>query len=245
MLPDSQDAYGHVIIDHMQGKPTLEIIERDDRYIEISSGSKAYFAPFKDWPDYEKQAIKFVKGRVLDVGCGAGRVLLYLQEKGLECVGIDVSPLAIKASRERGAKDARVISITRIGPPLGKFDSILMFGNNFSLLGGKKRAEWVLEKYRRLANPGVQLIVTAIDPYATNDPDHLNYQKFNLRRSRMGGQIRLRIRYKKYQTPWLDHLLVSQPEMTAMLKGSGWKVTKFIPGSSGAYAAVIQREDEE
>ena len=61
----------------------------------------------------------------------------------------------------------------------------------------------------------------------------------------MGGQIRLRIRYKKYQTPWLDHLLVSQAEMTAMLKGSGWKVTKFIPGSAGAYAAVITREDEE
>jgi len=244
MLPDSQDAYGHEIVDHMQGKPVLEIVERDDRYIEINSGPKAYFAPFKDWPDHEKQAIRYAKGRVLDVGCGAGRVLLYLQEKGLECVGIDVSSLAVKACRERGAKDARVISITRVGPQLGKFDSILMFGNNFGLLGGKKRAEWVLEKYRRLANPGVQLIVSTTDPYATNDTDHLNYQKFNLRRGRMGGQIRLRIRYKKYQTPWLDYLLVSQPEMTAMLKNSGWKVTKFIPGSGGAYAAVIQRDDE-
>jgi hypothetical protein len=73
-----------------------------------------------------------------------------------------------------------------------------MFGNNFGLLGGKKSAEWILEKYRRLANPGIQLIVTATDPYATDDPDHLNYQKFNVRRIRMPGQIRLRIRYKKY-----------------------------------------------
>ncbi len=197
----------------------------------------------KDWPDHEKQAIRFAKGRVLDVGCGAGRVLLYLQEKGLECVGIDVSPLAVKACRERGVKDARVISITRVGPQLGKFDTILMFGGNFSLLGGKRRAEWVLEKYRRLANPGVQLIVTSVDP-SVGDADHLTYQKFNLRRSRLPGQIRLRIRYRKYQTPWLDHLLVSQQEMSAMLKGNGWKVTKFISGAEGAYAAIIQREDE-
>jgi hypothetical protein len=43
----------------------------------------------------------------------------------------------------------------------------------------------------------------------------------------------------------MDYLLVSQPEMTAMLKGSGWKVTKFITDTGSAYAAVIQREDEE
>lgn len=244
MLPDSQDAYGHEMLDFMQGKQVLEIVERDDRLIEITNGPKGYFAPLKDWPDHEKQAIRFVKGRVLDVGCGAGRVLLHLQEKGVECVGIDVSSVAVKVCRERGVKDARVISITRVGPPLGKFDSILMFGNNFSLLGGKKRAEWVLEKFRRLGNPGVQLIVTSIDPYATDNPDYLTYQKFNLRRSRMAGQIRIRIRYKKYQTPWLDHLLVSQQEMSAMLKGSGWKVTKFIPGANGAYAAIIQREED-
>lgn len=244
MLPDSQDAYGHEMYDYMQGKQVLEIVERDDRLIEITNAPKAYFATFKDWPDHEKQAIRFAKGRVLDVGCGAGRVLLYLQEKGIDCVGIDVSSLAVKVSRERGVKDARVVSITRVGPQLGKFDSILMFGNNFGLLGGKKRAEWVLEKFRRLGNPGVQLIVTATDPYEANDPDQLTYQKFNVRRGRLAGQIRLRIRYRKYQTPWLDYLLVSQQEMAAMLKGSGWKVTKFIPGSEGAYAAIVQREED-
>jgi SAM-dependent methyltransferase len=244
MLPDSQDAYGHEILDYMQGKPVLEIVERDDRYIDISSGPKIYFAPFKEWADYEKQAIKFAKGRVLDVGCGAGRVLLHLQEKGQDCVGIDVSSLAIKVCRERGVRDARVISVTRIGPPLGKFDSVVMFGNNFGLFGSKKRSEWLLEKFRRVTNPGAHLIVTATDPYATTDPDHLNYQKFNARRNRLPGQIRLRIRYKKYQTPWFDYLLVSQSEMTSMFKGTCWKVVKFIPSNGPMYAAILEKQEE-
>ncbi len=244
MLPDSQDAYGHEIFDHMQGKTVLEIVERDDRYIEINTGPKIYFAPYKDWPDHEKQAIKYAKGRVLDVGCGAGRVLLHLQEKNQECTGIDVSTLAVKVCRERGVRDARVLSVTRIGPQLGKFDSVVMFGANFGLFGGKKRSEWLLEKFRRVTNPGAHLILTANDPYATTDPDHLNYQKFNARRSRMAGQIRLRIRYKKYQTPWFDYLMASQSEMAGMFKGTCWKPIKFIPSGGSYYAAVLEKTEE-
>ena len=242
MLPDSQDAYGREIYDYMQGKPVLEIVERDDRYLDISTGPKMYFAPFKEWADNEKQAIRYAKGRVLDIGCGAGRVALYLQEKGHDCVGIDSSPLAVKVSRERGVKDARPISITRMGPQLGMFDTVVMFGNNFGLFGGKKRFDWLLSKIDRISNPGAHIIATSNDPYATTNPDHLNYQKFNLRRARMSGQLRLRIRYLKYQTPWFDYLMVSQGEMTGLFKGTGWKIVKFIPSGGSTYSAIIEKE---
>jgi 2-polyprenyl-3-methyl-5-hydroxy-6-metoxy-1,4-benzoquinol methylase len=36
---------------------------------------------------------------VLDVGCGSGRVVKYLQEKGFEVSGIDISELAIETSK--------------------------------------------------------------------------------------------------------------------------------------------------
>jgi 2-polyprenyl-3-methyl-5-hydroxy-6-metoxy-1,4-benzoquinol methylase len=48
-----------------------------------------------DFSVYE-EAMQFVKGRVLDVGCGEGRHSLYLQEKWFDVLGIDISPLAIK-----------------------------------------------------------------------------------------------------------------------------------------------------
>jgi 2-polyprenyl-3-methyl-5-hydroxy-6-metoxy-1,4-benzoquinol methylase len=73
--------------------------------------------------------MRFVKGRVLDIGCGAGRVALYLQKKGFDVSGIDVSPLAVKVCKLRGLKKARVLSISNIGAKLGKFDTLLMFGN--------------------------------------------------------------------------------------------------------------------
>ena len=37
----------------------------------------------QNWHLTEKKAIKYARGRVLDIGCGAGRHALYLQDKGL------------------------------------------------------------------------------------------------------------------------------------------------------------------
>ena len=107
MLTDKQDAYGHEIFDYSQGKPSLEIVERDDGLISFSQGPEFYFAPFKKWPNYERSAIRYARGRVLDIGCGAGRVPLYLQEQGLNCTAIDISTLAVKVCQQRGVKDAR------------------------------------------------------------------------------------------------------------------------------------------
>ena len=241
MYTESQDAYGHEIHDHHLGKPAQELVERDDGFLDISSGPQSYFAPFNKWPEYERKAIRFAEGRVLDVGCGAGRVALYLQEKGQDCVGIDVSPLAIKVCRERGVKDARVVPITRVGAQLGTFDSVVMYGNNFGLFGSKKRADWLLQKFYHITKDSGRIIAETMDPYDTTDPSHLMYQKFNLRRGRMAGQIRIRVRYKKYETPWFDYLLVSRDEMKQLLQGSGWKVTKFVDSGS-RYIAIIEKE---
>jgi ubiquinone/menaquinone biosynthesis C-methylase UbiE len=42
-----------------------------------------YFAEYEDWPQVEQKAMEFVKGRVLDVGCGAGRHAIIFPEKRL------------------------------------------------------------------------------------------------------------------------------------------------------------------
>ena len=98
-LTKQQDAFGQAMWDYFHGAGGFEIVERDDGGIAISSGPAAYVAPFKDWPTHQKRAIRLARGRVLDIGCGAGRVALHLQDKGLDAMGIDVSPLAIKACK--------------------------------------------------------------------------------------------------------------------------------------------------
>ena len=63
--------------------------------------------------------MRHVRGRLLDVGVGSGRVALHLQESGHEVLGIDISPLAVEVARRRGVEDARVLAFKDVGPKLG------------------------------------------------------------------------------------------------------------------------------
>jgi len=242
---DNQDAFGHLLFDYLEGQRGVEIIEREDGWIGTSAGPPAYFAEYADWPPHQQQAIQCVVGRVLDLGCGAGRHSLYLQQQGFDVLGVDVSPLAIEVSKRRGLKKAQVRSITQVSAKLGKFDTILMLGNNFGLLGNPRRARWLLKRFQTMTHQHARIIVESNDIYQTTDPDHLAYQEFNRQRSRMAGQIRIRVRYKKYMTPWFDYLMVAKAEMKEILASTGWVVKQFIDSDKAVYAAVIEKQPTE
>lgn len=86
------------------------------------------------------------------------------------------------------------------------------------------------------------IIAQTLDPYDTKNHDHLEYHRFNRARGRMSGQIRLRVRYKKYVTDWFDYLLVSKDEMHEILDGTGWKAMSFIDSEGPLYIAIIEKE---
>ncbi|MBN2565265.1 MAG: methyltransferase domain-containing protein [Candidatus Eisenbacteria bacterium] len=237
-----QDAYGHEVYDYYMGKGGYEIVERDDGYVDISSGPAAYFREYKDWGPHMQKAIDLARGRVLDVGCGAGRHALHLQRRGHDVLGIDTSPLAVKVARLRGVRNVRVMPVTAASRRIGSFGTVLMFGNNFGLFGGEKRARWLLARFRGMTDEDGRIIVESGDPYLTENPCHLAYHKLNRRRGRMPGQLRIRVRYLTYATPWFDYLLVSPEEMKKLLKGTGWHVSRLYRSKGFTYSAVIEKD---
>jgi SAM-dependent methyltransferase len=242
MLREDQDAYGRSLVDHLEGEEGYEIIERDDGLIDARP-LLVYLDPFPEWPPYERRAMRYVQGRVLDVGVGAGRCALYLQSRGQEVVGIDNSPLAVEVARGRGVVDARVLPFSRVSRrALGLFDTVTMMGNNFGLFASAERAHRLLRRLARMTSADGRIVASVIDPYDTTDPVHLSYHERNRRRGRMSGQLRLRIRHKTLKTPWFDYLFVSHQEMRQIVEGTGWRVSYTIDGDGPAYAAVIEKD---
>ncbi len=242
-MEPKKDAYGQEIWAFFKGKESYEIVERDDGFIHLSKGPAIYFADFKKWPKYEKEAIKFAKGKILDVGAGAGRVSLYLQKRGFDVTAIDSSPYAIKVCKKRGVKKAKILPFERIEKlQPGIFDTIIMFGNNFGLFGTPKKAKKLLKKLHKITSPKALIIAESNDPYKTKDPAHLSYHKLNQKRGRMPGQVRMRIRFKNYIGEWFDYLMVSKREMKSILQGTGWRIKKFIDSKNSSYIALIERE---
>ena len=239
------DAFGQLIYDlhrGLLGEDAREVLEREDGFIGAFV-FQWYFAPFEKWFLHEQKAMEYVRGRTLDVGCGAGRVALHLQEKGLNVVGIDNSPLAIKTCEERGVKDARLLSITQASAnKLGVFDSIVMMGNNFGLFGSLERARWLLRRFYRMTTARGRIVAETGAPFGrADDPIHLAYEERNRALGRMSGQRRGRIRYRNLKGPWFDYLYVSRDEMREIVDGTGWVVREFIDSEGGNYVGVIEK----
>ena len=240
----NDDAFGQFLLAHYRSRDELaEIIEREDNFIALGSDPSQYLSEYKKWPPAEKQAIKYAHGRVLDIGCGAGRHALHLQEKGLEVTGIDSSPGAVKVCKLRGLK--RVMSrpieeISKFRP--ASFETILMMGNNFGLVGNHVKARRVLDDFSRITSAEGTIIAATLNPYGTRNPEHLRYHKFNKSRGRWPGQITIRVRFGTLLGAWFDYLFVSPKELGSLLDGTDWAVEKFIGNTDDRYFAIIRKK---
>lgn len=215
-------------------------MERDDGLIYCGDPSD-YFAPYARWPAIEKRAMRFVRGRVLDVGCGAGRVALHLQERGHDVVAIDSSPLAVGVARKRGVKKAKILSLADIDESLGSFDSILVLRNNFGLVGTEARARRLLRRFHRLTGEEARIITDSVDPDRDENPAWRNY------RPRSGGTDRpvaqrIRVRWLNYATPWFHYLMFSPSGLERLVQGTGWHVRRVLEDDSARFVAILEKE---
>ena len=244
---DNKDAFGQEMLKTYRKEYSFEVVERDDGYVNMSGYNALYLANHKNWEKHEKEAIKYAKGRCLDIGCGARRVALYLQKKGQYSLGIDTSPLAIKVCKLVGVKHAKVMGIDDINKfSKNSFDSIVLFGNNFGLFANKKKTKRLLKEMHRITSDSAAIIAESRDPYLTDNPVHFKYHDMNRKKGRMPGQLHIRIRFMQYATDWFDYLLVSKKEMKELVSGTGWKLSKFIDAQghkkNGVYIGVIVKQ---
>ena len=218
--------------------PVVELVERDDGFLSAMPAAR-YLAPPADWLDIEHRAVALARGRVLDVGCGAGRVALALQERGFAVTGLDVSAGAVGVARARGVRE---VVCARVQEHAGAYDTFLLLGNNLGLLGSLETAPGFLAALAALAAPGARIVAQGTDPYATTDPVHLRYHERNRARGRLPGQLRVRVRYRELATDWFDYLLCTPAELAALLSGTGWRIAAIDDADAPRYLAVLVQD---
>lgn len=245
--PETGDAFGELLTAHHAGEDAYEVNERDDGWVAPLPGPDLYFAPPEEWPDREREALEWVEGRVLDVGCGAGRHALALQERGHDVTAIDVSPGAVEVARDRGVEDVRRVDVADVAEELdGPFDAIIMLGRNFGLVGTADEAPEILRGLAAVAAPDASLIAESLDPTATENEAHLAYHERNRERGRLPGAIRLRIRYETLATEWFDVLHVAPETMGDLVAETPWTIAEAIgAGATADEPAGTTGEDDE
>jgi SAM-dependent methyltransferase len=223
------DAFGQVLLacesaGGVRGA-AFELIERSDGHLGAMDAAR-YFSPAEDWAATTRFACDQAKGRVLDVGAGAGRTALALQDRGHEVVALDISPGATDVCRRRGVRSTFTGTVFELaeGAP-EPFDSLLMLGNNLGLLGGAVQAPRLLDALASIARPGARIVGETLNPYSTANPDHLRYHEENRRLGRLAGQLRLRVRHLQMASPWWDYLLCTPEEIEPILAPTPWRLS--------------------
>jgi SAM-dependent methyltransferase len=237
--PQIGDAFGRALTDGLEGRATGVVLERDDGWIGIESLAWYFDAP-EAWSEPERRALEFVRGRVIDVASGAGRVALALQERGHDVLATDVSPLAVDTCRRRGLARTAVAGIDDVMSLGGQVDTVTMLGTDLALLGPAAAAHRILRRIHDATGPDGRIVGSCGNPPAT-DPAHVAYAERNRRLGRLPNHRVFRVRYRNLATRWFDYVFRSPLEMTATAERAGWKVTTMLGESSPQYSVLLEK----
>jgi SAM-dependent methyltransferase len=235
------DIFGMMFMDYLHsGEDARYVVYRDDGYFEYLY-VKGYFSEYDDFGSLIQEALEYVNGKVLDIGCGTGKHSLYLQSMGIDVAGLDISPLATQVCKKRGLKKCVAASAQNLPFKNGTFDTIIMMGNNFGIAGTLPKTRRMLIDFRKLLSDNGIIIAHSIDPTLTNNPEHLAYHERNRKRGLPIGQVKIKLEYKEAISSWFYLLLVMPEEMRELAEETGWRFDKFLVGQDASYIGILRK----
>ncbi|MEZ4811457.1 MAG: class I SAM-dependent methyltransferase [Allomuricauda sp.] len=155
------DVFGKALMDYHFGKYTEDIKTFSSLDEEDCIPLPYLFRNFDEMPLLEQKALVLARGKVLDIGCGAGSHTLYLQEKGFEVTGLDFSEGAIRVSRDRGVIATVNMSIMEYHG--SKYDTLLLLMNGIGLAGNLSNMDTFLQHLASLLRPNGQVLLDSSD----------------------------------------------------------------------------------
>lgn len=219
-----KDIFGLAIYSFFKGNKKDRLILRNEDGTRVVRDLRRYFSSFKSFPSYQKKALSHAKGRVLDIGCGAGKHALYLQNKGMDVTGIDVSKYCIKVCKAIGLQKAKVVNIWHRDVSIGKFDTLILFGHNLAIGGSISGIRKLLDYFKKITTKGGTILLDGADPS--------KYYK--------SKGLKMRWEYKKEEGDWFNPYFVLKKDLVKIVRGTGWKISKiFKDKKSSEYSAVL------
>ena len=161
---------------------------------------------------YAKQTIKNDNGKILEAGCGNGRILRYFHEQNREIIGIDFIESSIKKLKKIDPNlKVQVCDITNLNFKDNSFKYILAFGLYHNLEFGLDSS---LKETFRVLEPGGSVCASfRADNIQTKIVDWLTEKK----------------KYKKNETPKFHKINLTAKELRELFEKADFKVDTIKP----------------
>jgi SAM-dependent methyltransferase len=233
---------GLALEDFVRGdKATTLTLGREDG--EVSPLPIAVFFREADAAPLEKVALDNCRGRVLDVGAGAGIHSLHLQNQGFDVCALDILPEACEIMRDCGVREVFCGSPYEFQAE--PFDTLLLMGRSIGNVETLAGLDGFLENVRRLVKTGGQIILNSANVRITDIPQHLAYHEFARRTGRYIGEMRIYLEYKGIKGPMFGLLHVDAETLAEHAAAAAWSCDILFEGDEGNYLARLTKESIE
>ncbi len=197
------DIFGNALLDYQQERYTADIKTFSSLDEEDTIPLPYLFRSYGEMPSLEKKALQLCKGKVLDIGAGAGSHSLWLQQHGKDVTALDSSQGAIRTCELRGIKKTAhtdFLSYSGI-----QFDTLLLLMNGIGIAGKLAHLKRYLAHLRSVLNPNGQILLDSsniIYMFEQDDdggywiPQDVDYY----------GEVSFKMEYKGQQGPSFDWL---------------------------------------
>jgi len=217
----TKDLFGHLCREYFEKGDSRELkLELDDGTV-MDDFPISFYVDSKEFREIELRYLGYAGGKVLDLGCGSGRVGLFLKDKnGCSVLGVDNSPNLVHICKQRGL-NAILMDINKQLPE-NSFDTIVMYGNGFGMPGSVDNIRRLLHNLRDITSSDAVIIAESNDPNKMKNKIDLNYQKRNLALNRYIGQRRWRIRSGEAVSQYENWLQVEPQLLRNLAQENGW-----------------------
>ena len=159
-MNESKTLFGEALRDAFQGKQEGDFLVCSDDAKEFPLELSFYLSGEPERP--EVQVLSRVSGRILDLGCGCGRILKYLQDKGLDVTGLDIDPITVEVAEQRGCRQVYAgtpVDLDQYRP----FDTILLLDRTLCAMGTPHQITSVLSRCHACSASHAQIIFDSIE----------------------------------------------------------------------------------
>lgn len=229
------DPIGTALQDFMQGNADTDIVVESNITEDDIIPVEYLFRNKDTMPQMELEALKACKGKILDVGAGAGNHSLILQESGADVTALDISEGAVAVMRSRGVKQVLQANVFDLKDMT--FDTILMLMNGIGIAGDLHGLYRFLEHAKTLLNPGGQILLESSDIlYMYEDEDGSVLLDLN---AGYYGEVRYNMKYKQHESGPFNWLFIDAGLLEQYAEEQDYLLEVLMEGDHGNYLAKL------